>query len=178
MTSPMTRFLLCALLLTALSCRSRTDESEGTVILSVSDFDGLPVAVSVNLGPFQIEELTLSNLPKSPTGQTGELQTIEMRSYEVTYRRLDRGTRTPPPLVEVLFGNVPVGGTTVYNNLPFIRSAQLAAQPLLDLGSLGRDTETGSVVIPLRVTMRFFGRTLAGDDIVSNTASFDLDVVP
>jgi hypothetical protein len=174
----MTRVLLCALLLAAVGCRSRTDESEGTVILSVSDFDGLPVAISATLGPFQIEELTLANVAKSPSAPTGDLQTIELRSYEVTYRRLDSGTRTPPTLVEGLFGNVPVGGTSVYNNLPFMKTAQLAAQPLLDLGSLGRDPETGSAVIPLRVTMRFFGRTLAGDDIVSNAASFDIDVAP
>jgi hypothetical protein len=33
-------------------------------------------------------------------------------------------------------------------------------------------------VIPLKVTMRFFGRTLAGDDVVSEPASFNIDVVP
>lgn len=178
MTRPATRILLCALLLAAAGCNSRTDESEGTVILSISDFDGLPVAMSVVLGPFQIDELTLANVPKNPGGVTSDLQIIEMRSYEVTYRRLDGGSRTPPPLVESVFGNVPAGGTIVYNNLPFIRPAQLAAQPLLDLGNLGRDPETGTVIIPLRVTLRFFGRTLAGDNIVSNSASFDIDVAP
>ncbi len=178
MKSQAMRLLLCVLLVAAAGCRSRTDESEGTVILSVSDFDGLPVGMSVTLGPFSIGEVTLSNIPKSAASPSSELQTIELRSYEVTYRRLDTGTRTPPPLVEALFGNVPVNGTTNFENLPYIRSAQLVSQPLADLALTGRDSETGSTVVPLRVTMRFFGRTIAGDDIVSQPASFDIEVVP
>jgi hypothetical protein len=178
MKSQTIRLLLCALLVAVAGCRARTDESEGTVILSVSDFDGLPVGMSVTAGPFSIGEVTLSNIPKSASSPSSELQTIEIRSYEVTYRRLDTGTRTPPPLVEGLFGNVAVNGTTNYANLPYIRSAQLVSQPLADLALLGRDSETGSTVIPLRVTLRFFGRTIAGDDIASQPASFDIEVVP
>ena len=55
-----------ALALTLLAgCRSRTDQSEGTVLLSVSDFDELPVQVSVTNGPYQIGQIT-------PQGQISE----------------------------------------------------------------------------------------------------------
>src|SRR5215208_3603889 len=93
-----------------LGCRSRTDRSEGSVLLSVSDFDELPVAVSAASGPYQIGQITLRNVPKDPSGSTGALQDVEMRSYEVRYTRLDTGRRQIVPLVEPLFGSVPVGG--------------------------------------------------------------------
>lgn len=174
------KLLLLLLLPLALlaACRARTDRSEGTVILSVSDFDGLPVVVSASAGPFSIGEVELRNVAKDPTGATSDLQDIEVRSYEVRYTRLDTGTRVPPPLVEAVFGVVPVGGTTVYENLPFMRANQVLNPPISDLADFGRDRETNSRVIPLNVTMRFFGRTLAGDDIASAPASFTIEVVP
>ncbi|MGH9363071.1 MAG: hypothetical protein ACRD2T_14265 [Thermoanaerobaculia bacterium] len=160
------------------ACRARTDRSEGTVVLTISDFDGLPVVVSATAGPFSIEEVELRNVAKDPTGNTSDLQDIEIRSYEVRYTRLDTGTRVPPPLVEAVFGNVQVNSTTLYENLPFMRANQIFNPPISDLADFGRDRETNSTVIPLNVTMRFFGRTLSGDDIASAPASFTIDVVP
>jgi hypothetical protein len=170
---------LVALALVAIvGCRSRTDRSEGTVLLSVSDFDGLPISVSVGDGPFQIDQITIRNVPKDPNGDTSALQDIEMRSYEVRYTRLDTGTRQLTPLVETLFGVVPVDGTAQFDNLPFLRAEQLANPPLSDLIEFGADQQTGSQVIPVRVTLRFFGRTLSGDDIVSDPVSFNVEIVP
>jgi len=162
----------------ATSCRSRTDRSEGSVILSISMFDQLPLSVSVANGPTQLGTITLRSVAKDPTGTTSSLQDIEVRSYEVRFARLDTGTRLPAPLVEAQFGTVPVNSTAAFTNLAFLRSAQLNSPPLSDLANFGSDQQTGSRVIPLRVTLRFFGRTLAGDDIVSAPASFDIEVVP
>jgi len=159
-------------------CRSRTDQSEGTVLLSVSDFDELPLQVSVANGPYQIGQITLRNVAKDPTGTTSALQDIELRSYEVSYTRLDNGSRQIVPLVEPLFGNVPVGSTSQFDNLPFLRPAQLSNPPLSDLVNFGADQQTGSQVIPVRVTLRFFGRTLSGDDVASEPSSFNVDIVP
>ena len=176
-------FPLVALALAAvLGCRARTDRSEGTVLLSVSDFDELPVAASVTngleAGLLQIGQITLRNVAKDPSGATSPLQDIELRSYEVRYTRLDSGTRQIPPLLEGLFGVVPVGGTAQFDNLVFVRPEQLANPPLSDLAELGADPQTNSQVIPVRVTLRFFGRTLSGDDVVSDPASFDVSFVP
>lgn len=165
-------------LLAFAGCRSRTDRSEGSVILSVTDFNGLPIVVSASSGPFQIEEIVLRNVPKEPGGVTSDLQTIEIRSYEVRFSRRDGGRRVPPPLVQGLFGNVEVNSETTYNNLAFMLSDQSATPPLSDLARTGVDPETNSTVIVLDVTMRFFGRTLAGDDIVSAPAAFTIEVRP
>lgn len=171
--------LFLAVLVLALgSCRSRTDRSEGSVLLSVTDFDGLPLSVSVVGGPTQIGEITLQNFAKDPSGTVSDLQSIELRSYEVRFSRRDTGTRVPPPMVKSIFSLVPVNGTATITNLPFLTADQLFNPPLSDLATNGADKETGSQVIVLNVSMRFFGRTLAGDNIASDPASFTVEVVP
>src|SRR6476661_5600269 len=182
-------FLLIAASLAVASCRSRTDRSEGTVVLSVTRFNGLPVSVSVggsqpgavSCNPScQIGDVTLTNFFKDPTVNTPmghQLEGIELRSYEVTYRRRDRGTRVPPPAVLGTFGLVPPsGGILDLLNLPFLTSDQIFSPPLRDLLDFGRDTETGTAVIVLDVSMRFFGRTLSGDEVASAPATFTIEV--
>ncbi len=172
-------FLVLAILVLALgSCRSRTDRSEGSVLLSVTDFDGLPLSVSATAGPTSIGEVTLRNFTKDPSGTTSDLQSIELRSYEVRFSRRDTGTRVPPPMVKSIFSLVPVNGTATITNLPFLTENQLANPPISDLSTTGADRETGSRVIVLNVSMRFFGRTLSGDNIASDPASFTVEVVP
>jgi hypothetical protein len=169
-------FIVLILALSFAGCRSRTDKSEGTVIMSISNFNQLPFKVSASTGPFQIPSLTISNIPKDPTGTTSTLQTIELRAFEVVYTRRDTGRTTPPPLSETIFGNIPVGGQLTLVNQEFLTANQFQNPPLLDLARTGVDPETGSTVIVLDVAMRFFGRTLAGDDIVSQPASFTIEV--
>jgi hypothetical protein len=177
-------FLLIAASLAVTSCRSRTDRSEGSVVLSVTKFTGLPVSVSLRspgTGGFQIGTVTLSNFFKDPTVTTSQghqLEGIELRSYEVTYRRRDRGSRVPPPSVLGLFGLVPPGGTSDQINLPFLTSDQVLSPPLKDLLDFGRDSETGTAVIVLDVSLRFFGRTLSGDEVASAPATFTIEVTP
>jgi hypothetical protein len=172
-------FLLIASALAVTSCRSRTDRSEGTVVLSVSHFNGLPVSISATTGPFQIDQVTLRNFFKDPAVTTSmghQLEGIELRNYEITYRRRDAGTRTPPPSVQGIFGLVEPLGTLDLFNLPFMTSDQTGNQPLKDLIATGRDSETGTAVITLDVTLRFFGRTLSGDEIASEPATFTIEV--
>lgn len=171
--------LFLAVLVLALgSCSSRTDTSEGSVLLSVTDFDGLPSTISAGTGPTTIGEVTLRNIAKDPSGTTSDLQSIELRSYEIRFARRDTGTRVPPPFVQSIFSLVPVNGTATITNLPFLTESQLRNPPLSDLAEDGMDPETRSEVIVLNVSMRFFGRTLSGDDIASETASFTVEVVP
>jgi hypothetical protein len=163
----------------AAGCRSRTDRSEGTVLLSVSDFSGLPVSVSLRTGgPFQIDRVTIRNIAKDPTGTTSDLQTVELRSYEVRFRRRDTGTRLPPPAVQAIFGTVTVNGTKDVINVPFLLSDQILSQPLKDLRDFGVDRETGTAVIVLDVSITFFGRTLSGDEVATAPATFTVEVRP
>lgn len=181
---------LCAVAVLAAvaGCSSdRVEDQEGTVFLSVSDFDGLPVAASVNAlsagggaALLQVGEIVIANTPRNPTLPTSDLQNVEMRSYEVVYSRADTGTRTPTPLVRTIFGVAPVGGTVTYNNLVVAASEQLLNPPLSDLlienGAI--DSETGSPIITLELRMRFFGRTISGDDIVTAPIRFDVEFTP
>jgi hypothetical protein len=172
--------LLIVPALAAASCRSRTDRSEGTVLLSVSDFDGLPFAVSLGAAapPFTIDQITIRSTAKDPSGTTSQLMDVELRSFDVTYRRRDVGSRVPPPAVQGVFGIVPVNSTTVLNNVPFLFSDQVLSQPLRDLRDFGVDRETGTAVVVLDVSIRFFGRTLSGDDVATDPATFTIEVRP
>jgi len=182
--------VLCALaaLLAVGGCSSdRVESDEGTVFLSVSDFDGLPVAASVNAlaagggaALLQVEEIVIQNTPRDPNQVTSELQNVEMRSYEVVYTRADTGTRSPTPLVRTIFGVAPVGGTVTYDNLVVAASEQLLNSPLSDLlienGAI--DSETGSPIITIEFRIRFFGRTISGDDVATAPIRFDVEFTP
>lgn len=176
--------VLLAVALTA--CESRTDKTDsGGVLLSVSDFDGLPVQIAVNAavqagGLVQVEEIDIQNIAKDPTGPTSNLMNVEMESYEVRYSRADTGTRLPPPFVELIFGVAPVNGDLSYENLPVMNLAQLESPPLSDLLVLNGafDQETGDDKITLNLSMRFFGRTLSGDPVSSAPAGFTVVFVP
>ena len=170
--------LMLVLIVALAGCRERTDRREGTVLLSITDFDGLPLVVSASSPIVQMDQIILQNIPKDPTGTTSDLQSIELRSYEIRFVRRDTGTRVPPPLVQGIFGLVPVGGNTTLDNLPVMMADQLLNAPLLDLARTGVDAETGSSVILLDAYMRFFGRTLSGDDITSDPARFTLEIRP
>ena len=103
---------------------------------------------------------------------------VEIQSYEVTFTRGDTGTRLPPKLINYVFGIAPVNGTYVLLDGPFMRAEQFNTQPILDLKNLGIDSETGSRQVRLNVGLRFFGHTLAGKAVQSNTAFFTLEVTP
>lgn len=163
-------------------CRERTDKTHGGgVLLSVSDFDGLPLRVSVNGTTLvQIEELTIQNVVKAPGQATSPVMNVEMDSYEVTFTRADTGTRLPPPYVRHIFGVAPVGGEIVYENLPVMSLEQLRNPPLSDLlvENGGFDKETLSSLIILNIEMRFFGRTLAGREVESEPFRFTVEFLP
>lgn len=174
------------LLLVALgACESRTDKADGGgVLLSVSDFDGLPTIVSVNtanaVGLVTIEEITIDNIVKDPAGDSSDLMNVEMESYQVTFTRLDTGTRVPDPYFATVFGVAPAGGTIDYENLPILGTAQLTNPPLSDLlfENGGFDKETNDDTIVLNCELVFFGRTLSGDPVATAPANFSIEFRP
>lgn len=175
-----------ALGLAALGCSDADEVDSGGVSLVLSDFDGIPNVVFVNtavigsVGLVVAEELELQSIVQNPDLGTGNLQTIQLTSYEVRYTRADTGTRVPTPIVEGLLSTIPPGGTIVFENLAILRSEQLLNPPLSDLLFVngGFDSETGSEVIKLNLILRFFGRTLGGREVVSPAQSFTVEFVP
>ena len=187
--------LLAVLLLAALSCESRTDrQDDGGVILTVSDFDGLPAGVAVN-NPngavcsrsqpggctVIIEEVVLRSVVKNANADSSDLMIVEINSYEVRFNRRQPGNRTPPPFFQNVFGTLDPGSTTTFNNIPIMGPSQLLTPPLSDLlfseGAV--DDETGSSTIILDAELRFHGRTLSGDAVQTDVpARFTLTVIP
>jgi hypothetical protein len=59
-----------------------------------------------------------------------------------------------------------------------MRADQFNYPPLTDLRQFGRDLETNSQVVRVRVSIQFFGKTLSGDEVASAPAYFSIDLVP
>lgn len=180
-----TRLLPVVVLALLVGCDSRVERTDGGgVLLSVTDFDGLPTVVSANaarlLGIVTIDEITIESIVRDIDGDTSALMNVEMQSYEVTFTRADGGTQVPPPLVQKIFGIVPVGGTETYDNLPILLSDQIERRPLSDLfiENGGFDKETGRTSILMNLTIRFFGRSIAGEAVDSAPVSFTVEFVP
>lgn len=171
-----------ALILTVAACQTRTERTDGGgVILSITDFDGLPILVSVNgTNIVQIGSITVANVAKDQGGATSPLMNVEIESYEVTFTRADGGTRIPVPYVRGIFGEAPINGSYVLDNGPIMGSDQFLNPPLSDLlfqnGAV--DTETGLSRITLNLRLRFFGRTLSGDEVQTQAAPFTIEFTP
>lgn len=180
--SPTLLVLICVAALLG-GCESRTDRTDsGGVLLSVSDFDGLPIRIAVNSSSslVQVEEIQVQNVVKDPNQIATDLMNVEIRSYEVTYTRADNGSREPPPFVRGLFGVAPANGIFTVENLPVMGADQFAVAPLADLffQNGGFDKETGSDIVLINCRLRFFGRTLSGDAVESDSAAFTIEFVP
>jgi hypothetical protein len=176
--------VLAGLLLIA-GCDSRLERTDGGgVLLSVSDFDGLPTVVSVSAaraaGAVTIDSITIQSIVRDIDGDTSDLMNIEMQSYEVIFTRADGGTRVPPPLVQKIFGVTPAGGNQVYDNLPILLTDQITNPPLRDLflENGGFDKETDRTTIIMNLSMRFFGRSIAGEAVDTAPVRFTVEFVP
>jgi hypothetical protein len=174
---------LALALVVALGCEASTDKTDGGgIILSISDFDGLPISISASgsaaSGIVQVGEIVVQSIVKNPSQPTSQLMRVEIDSYEVTFSRDDTGSRTPPRLKNFIFGTVDPGGTFTLLNGPIMRIDQFNNQPLKDMIEEGFDPETGSTVIRLRVGIQFFGRTISGDVVQTAPAYFTLEVLP
>ncbi|MGH9381076.1 MAG: hypothetical protein ACRD2Z_10755 [Thermoanaerobaculia bacterium] len=175
--------LLAALSAAVLACEARTDKTDGGgVLLSISDVGEAPATVSVSeatdAGGVTLSGVVIQSVAKDPAGDISALMDVEIESYEVTYGRADTGTRLPPALVRGVFGVVPVGGTREYGELPILTLSQLSTVPLQELARRGSDSETGSELIVLNLTLRFFGRTLSGDPVQTAPANLTIDFRP
>jgi hypothetical protein len=179
-----TRAVLLALVAAGLlGCEASTDRRDsGGVILTVSHFDGLPIAFSVNNGGgfLQVETIDIRNITKNPNITGTDLMDVELRTYQVVYRRLDSGHTTPPTMTRRIFGNVPHNGTDTINNLPVLDVEQLDSRPLSDLlfENGGFDRDTGNNVIPIELQLTFFGKTLSGDEVATNTVAWTVQFTP
>jgi hypothetical protein len=169
---------LGSLVITLAACSSGdlSDTDGGGVALSMS-IPVFPQQLSVTAGVPTLETIVISSIVKDPTGTSSSLMNVELESLEFVYTREDTGTRLPPRLVVTRPGVIPVNGALTISGQAYMLNEQLIAQPLKDLEDFGRDTETNSVVVRMRVTVRAFGRTLSGEPVATTPTSISLEVV-
>ena len=163
------------------STNKRAGETDdGGVILSFVGFGTIPLGMSASLDCdfFQVDSMSVRSILKSPGQPTSDLMIVELQGYEVTYERLDNGTRVPPRLVHRIAGSIDPGGTFELLNPPLFEIDQCNSQPLEDMQDLGFDPETTSTVIHMKLGIRFFGKTIAGDDVETQVAHITFDIVP
>lgn len=162
--------LLIASCLALVACEERTDRTDSGGVLLTVEFVDTNTTVSVNAtSQFRIETMEVNSIVADPNGNSSSLMDVEISGYEVTFERVDGGTRVPPALVRNLVSLVPVGGTLTLNNFPIMTFDQMRTPPLSDLlfANGGFDRETTNTTITLDVYIRFFGKTLSGKDVSS-----------
>lgn len=175
------RLIAIAVFIAFTGCTDRVGEIDsGGVILEV-EFEDTTFRVGVNeTDLLALDTVTIDSVVSRPNGGTSTLMDVQLDTIELTYSRVDTGTRTPVPFVYNVVGTVPVGGQLTFNGLPVMTVEQLRAEPLADLlfenGAV--DSETGAQIIKINITMRVLGKTLAGYDVASTPRSQTFEFVP
>jgi hypothetical protein len=165
-----------ALLAAATGCTNPQGESEAPVFITV-DLQQQPLLIDVeNPVPLQIPSIELASELKDPdaTDPQGFADT-QIGEYTVTFFRLDGGTIVPPMQTFAAAVVVPSGGTATLENFPIMTGASIQQSPFDQLLPFngGIDRETGLNEIHMGYRLTFFGLTVSGKRVQSQTAVGD-----
>lgn len=174
----MKKRVLFALALIALAaapaCTNDEAETEAPVSITVS-LELQPGFIDVGApAPIQIQQIELSSTLKNPTATDPQgFADTQINSYTVRFRRTDGGTRVPPTKTYGVGVVVPSGGTSILENFPILDASDLQLSPFDQLLPFngGVDRETGRTQIAMTFDLTFFGRTVSGHRVQSETAS-------
>ena len=165
---------LVAALALASACTNPEGESESPVFITVS-MDLQPGFINVaNIAPVQIDTITLNSELKSPRASDPQgFADTQINSYRVTYRRTDGGTLVPPAQEFGAGIVVPSGGEATLNNFPVLYAPAVQQSPFDQLLPFngGIDRETGRDEIDTAFNITFYGQTVSGKRVQSETAS-------
>ena len=172
-----TKVLIAAAVLAiaaAPGCTNKEGESEAPVFITVS-IDLQPGFVDVATpAPVQINTIVLvSHLKNSTQTDPQGFANTQINSYTVRFRRTDGGTRVPPVKTFGAGILVPSGGTSTLNNFPILDASDIQQAPFDQLLPFngGVDRETGRNSIQMTFDITFFGQTVSGHRVQSQTAS-------
>lgn len=175
------KILALAALLLFLGCNDRVDEVDSGGVLLEVEFEETIFRVGVNTTTLvQIPTTNITSIIARPAGTGSQLMDVQLDTVEVTFTRLDTGTRVPPPFYFNVISTVPAGGTLTYDNMPIMSFDQLNRPPLSDLKfeNGGYDRETGAAVVKLLATVRVYGKTVSGKNVSSTPRSQNFEFVP
>ena len=170
---------LAAVLTVASGCTNPQGETEAPVFITVS-MDEQPLIVSVlNAVPVQIPTIELNSELKDPNAQDPQgMADTQLNQYTVTYFRLDGGTIVPPAQTFAAGVVVPSGGQATLNNFPIMTASAIQQSPFDQLLPFngGIDRETGRNEIHLGYRLTFYGITVSGKRVQSQTAVAEIFV--
>jgi hypothetical protein len=172
------RFLLGIAVAGALAlstgCTNKQGETEAPVFITVS-LDEQPAFINVaNAAPVQVETIELLSTLKNPDAADPQgFADTQINSYTVAFRRTDGGTQVPPVQTFGAGIVVPSGGTATLDNFPIVYGPALQQSPFDQLLPFngGIDRETGLDEIATAFDLTFFGTTVSGHRVQSETAS-------
>ena len=126
------------------------------------------------VAPVQIPSIVLTSTLKNPSQTDPQgFATVQLESYTIHFRRTDGGTRVPADLNLPAGAIIPSGGSATLSNFPVLPASQVQLSPFDQLLPFngGFDRETGKAEIDMAVDITFFGHTVAGQRVQSETAT-------
>jgi hypothetical protein len=156
------------------ACTNKQGETESPVFITV-DLQLQPGFVDVSVvEPVQLDTMVLNSRLKNPNSSDPQgFSNVTIENYTVTYRRTDGGTRVPP--MQSFGGGVlvPSGGSATLTNFPILYASAVQGSPFDQLLPFngGIDRETGQPEIDTAFDITFYGHTVSGHRVQSETAS-------
>ncbi|MEP6995164.1 MAG: hypothetical protein ABI968_11630 [Acidobacteriota bacterium] len=184
-TKFLTGILLASAVALAAACTNKQGETESPVFITVN-MELQPGFIDVSVpAPIQIQTITLDSHFKSDVATDPQhFADVSLTSYTVTFRRTDGGTLVPPAQTFGVGVLVPSGGSATLENFPVLAASAIQGSPFDQLLPFngGIDRETGRAEIDLAFDITFFGTTVSGHRVQSETASglllFNSSLVP
>jgi hypothetical protein len=155
-------------------CTNKQGETEASVFITV-EMTLQPGFVNVGvISPVQVSTISLVSHLKNPSQTDPQgFANVMCESYTVHFRRTDGGTRVP---ADQTFGCgvlIPSSGTATLTNFPILAASAIQQSPLDQLLPFngGFDRETGRAEIDTAFEITFFGHTVSGQRVQSETAT-------
>jgi len=173
--------------LTVPACTNKQGETESPVFITIN-LPSQPLIVtstSTTLScatapcPVQIATITLvSHLKNVAATDPQGFANVQVSFYQVEYFRRDGGTRVPQNQEFAAAGLLASNGTLTLSGFPILAGAALVQSPFDQLLPFngGVDRETGLTEIHVFYRLTFFGQTVAGQRVQSETAIGDFFV--
>ena len=166
--------LLAAAAALAPACTNKQGETESPVFITV-DIQLQPGFVNVGvIAPVQVSTIHLQSHLKNPSQSDPQgFANVMCTSYTVHFHRTDGGTKVPP---DQSFGCgvlIPSEGAATLSNFPVLPASAVQASPFDQLLPFngGFDRETGKAEIDTSFDITFFGNTVSGQRVQSETAT-------
>ena len=171
---PIIGLVLAAMLALGTACTNKQGETESPVSVTVSLTDQAGLTVIVPDRTLTIPTMTLTSTLKNPTATDPQhFADVQLSYYTVTYRRADGGTIVPPVQTFAVGEVLPSGGIISLTDFPILSQTAMAGTPFDQLLPFngGVDRETGSTEIRMFYDITFFGQTVSGHRVQSETAT-------